>query len=217
MAASDLRVNVESGLRTAMATSLAFLWRAYGPFDGTLTFFAGVTSIVSVGRTAGETIDRSLQLSRGAILGSLSAFFARWLMSYGRMFGAVGFFLGIFFVVRSPLLSSLGKKFGSLAVVILTLTASSGTDAFPGEWTLSALSWIRTHLEGGVFALVASLLPYPRLAMAEGSRRAQYICQVLSAAINACIRGFVDGRDEMSLSQAQLLCEQVRYNLLRLR
>ncbi|CAM9154992.1 unnamed protein product, partial [Discosporangium mesarthrocarpum] len=171
---SDFSVKVESGLRTALAVSLSFIWRTHGPFNGNLAFFAGVVAIVSVGKTAGETIDRNLQLTCGAILGILSAFLVRWLGSCGRVLGVIAFFFGILVVVSNPWVSPLGKKFGSLAVVILTLTpGAAATNAFPLEWLLSALTWVRTHVEGGVFALVSLLLPYPRFALREGSLRAQ--------------------------------------------
>lgn len=57
---SDFYVNVQSGLRTAMSTGFAFLWMGKGPFQGGLSFFAGVTAIVALGKSAGETIDRTL-------------------------------------------------------------------------------------------------------------------------------------------------------------
>lgn len=57
---SDFRVNVEAGLRTALSLGLTFLWLRFGPFHGGLSFFAGVTAIVCVGNSAGQTISRSL-------------------------------------------------------------------------------------------------------------------------------------------------------------
>lgn len=57
---SDFQVNVESGVRTALSMGFAFLWMGAGPLQGGLSFFAGVTSIVALGKTAGETINRSL-------------------------------------------------------------------------------------------------------------------------------------------------------------
>ena len=57
---SDFRVNVEAGLRTALSAGLAFLWLGLGPHSNRLSFFAGVSSIVCVGNSAGQTIARSL-------------------------------------------------------------------------------------------------------------------------------------------------------------
>lgn len=49
-------MNVETGLRSALAAALAFLWISFGPFSGGLSFFAAVPSIACLGRTAGQTI-----------------------------------------------------------------------------------------------------------------------------------------------------------------
>lgn len=57
---SDFRVNVEAGLRTALSLGLTFVWLRFGPFEGGLSFFAGVTAVVCVGNSAGQTISRSL-------------------------------------------------------------------------------------------------------------------------------------------------------------
>lgn len=58
-------MNVEAGLRTALSLGLAFLWLGFGPFEGGLSFFAGVSAIVCVGNSAGQTISRSLVRERG--------------------------------------------------------------------------------------------------------------------------------------------------------
>lgn len=57
---SDFRVNVEAGLRTAFSVGLAFLWLGLGPHSNRLSFFAGVSSIICVGNSAGQTIARFL-------------------------------------------------------------------------------------------------------------------------------------------------------------
>lgn len=68
---SDFRVNVEAGLRTALSAGLAFLWLRLGPHrntDSSLSFFAAVAGIVSVGNSAGQTIARSMVSGVGVVL-----------------------------------------------------------------------------------------------------------------------------------------------------
>ena len=59
----------------------------------------------------------------------------------------------------------------------------------------SGLSWDSNR---GVFALVLWW---------------QFMCRSLSAAVDACVTGFIKARDETSISRARLLCLQVRQNL----
>ncbi|CAN0137640.1 unnamed protein product, partial [Laminaria digitata] len=113
---------------------------------------------------------------------------------------------------RSRRLSSLGKKFGSLCVALVSL-ANLSDEGLNAEWVRFVWSFVRAALEGGVFALAASLLPYPRFSTKDGGLRAQFMSRSLSAAVNSCVTGFIQGRDETSISRAGLLCLQVRENL----
>ncbi|CAN0276115.1 unnamed protein product, partial [Ectocarpus fasciculatus] len=113
---------------------------------------------------------------------------------------------------RSRRLTTLGKKFGCVGVTLLVLGKMS-EDGLTLSWWSSVATFVRVHVEGGVTALVASLLPYPRLATREGALRAQFMCHSLSSAVDACVTGFIKARDETSISRARLLCLQVRQNL----
>ncbi|CAN0249844.1 unnamed protein product, partial [Laminaria digitata] len=97
---SDFRVNVEAGLRTALSAGFAFLWLGLGPHSDGLSFFAGVAGIVCVGNSAGQTIARSLEMTHGAVIGSVCAVLPRWLMQWGSLPAGAGFFIAIFLVVR---------------------------------------------------------------------------------------------------------------------
>ncbi|CAN0374133.1 unnamed protein product, partial [Ectocarpus sp. 12 AP-2014] len=197
---SDFRVNVEAGLRTTLSLGLVFLWLGFGPFEGGLSFFAGVTAIVCVGGSAGHTISRSLMMTHGALVGAICAILPRWLMQWGHFPAGAGFFAAVFLVLRSRRLTSLGKKFGCVGVTLLVLGKMSD-DGLTLSWWGSAVTFVRVHVEGGVTALVASLLPYPRLATREGALRAQFMCHSLSSAVDACVTGFIKARDETSISR----------------
>ncbi|CAM9477520.1 unnamed protein product, partial [Sphacelaria rigidula] len=84
---------------------------------------------------------------------------------------------------------------------------------FPTPWADTVGVYLRTLVEGGIFALAASLLPYPRLATRSGTRRAQFICRLLSEAVEVCMTDFIEGRDETSISTARHLSEQVQTHL----
>lgn len=75
-------------------------------------------------------------------------------------------------VCRSRRLTSLGKKFGCVGVTIVVLGIMS-SEGLTVEWWRFASSFVRVNIEGGFFALVASLLPYPRFATRDGALRAQ--------------------------------------------
>lgn len=74
--------------------------------------------------------------------------------------------------VRSRRLTPLGKKFACLAVSVLLIAESSDAD-YPYPWASTALEWLWMHIEGGIFALLANLLPYPQLATRDGTLRTQ--------------------------------------------
>eukprot|EP00904_Undaria_pinnatifida_P008100 jgi/Undpi1/441/HiC_scaffold_1.g00437.m1 len=212
---SDFRVNVEAGLRTALSAGLAFLWLRLGPHrntDSSLSFFAAVAGIVSVGNSAGQTIARSMEMTHGAMIGAICAVLPGWLMQWGLLPAGVGFFVAIFLVVRSRRLSSLGKKFGSLCVALASM-ANVSDEGIDKGWRSFTWSFMRASIEGGVFALAASLLPYPRFSTEDAGHRAQFMSRSLSHAVHSCVTGFTKGRDEVSISRARLLCLQVRENL----
>lgn len=71
--------------------------------------------------------------------------------------------------IRSRRLTILGKRFGCVALTMLAIAKRE--EAFPSPWSSLVLVWLRVHLEGGVCALVASLLPYPRLATRDARFR----------------------------------------------
>lgn len=77
-----------------------------------------------------------------------------------------------FFCYRSRRLTFLGKKFGCVGVVILLLGRMS-EDGLTASWWRFASSFVRVNVEGGIAALAASLLPYPRFATRDGALRAQ--------------------------------------------
>lgn len=73
---------------------------------------------------------------------------------------------------RSRRLTPLGQKFGAVGVTIITLGKVSDA-GLTVAWARSAWIFVRVNVEGGVFALAASLLPYPRFATRDGALRAQ--------------------------------------------
>jgi hypothetical protein len=75
------------------------------------------------------------------------------------------------------------------------------------------MHWMKAMIEGGIFAVLACLLPYPRLAVREGAGRAQYNCRLMCKTVAACIDAFNAGRDERLISRVTLLVEQMRLNL----
>ncbi|KAG5191059.1 hypothetical protein JKP88DRAFT_347487 [Tribonema minus] len=72
---------------------------------------------------------------------------------------------------------------------------------------------LRGIVEGGICALLASLFPYPRLAIRESVHRAQYVCYLMHRSMDACVDGFIAGRDERKLSKVRLLIEQASMRL----
>lgn len=72
---------------------------------------------------------------------------------------------------RSRRLKILGKRFGCAAVTILAI--ANRVEAFPSPWSSAVVVWLRVHLEGGVFALAATLLPFPRFATMDVHYRLQ--------------------------------------------
>ena len=73
---------------------------------------------------------------------------------------------------RSRRLSSLGKKFGSLCVALASM-ANVSDEGIDKGWRSFTWSFMRASIEGGVFALAASLLPYPRFSTEDAGHRAQ--------------------------------------------
>ncbi|CAM9216113.1 unnamed protein product [Ascophyllum nodosum] len=209
---SEFRTNVEAGLRTALSTAIAFLWMSLGPFEGRLTFFTGVTAVICVGNSAGQSIHRSLQMTHGAVVAALCSVLPRFLMQWGPSPAGAGFFVAVFLVLRSRRLTTLGKKFACIGVTIITL-ADVSNEGFTSDWILFALDFVRTTVEGGVIGLLALLFPYPRYATGDVRARIEFMCYSLSLAVRSCVTGFIKGRDETSISRARLLCVQVRHHL----
>lgn len=73
---------------------------------------------------------------------------------------------------RSRRINPMGKRFGCLAITILAIAQSTDLE-FPTQWAEVVIVYLRTHVEGSIFALAASLLPYPKLAIRNGTRRAK--------------------------------------------
>lgn len=59
-----------------------------------------------------------------------------------------------------------------MGVTILVLGRMSD-DGLTISWWEFASSFVRINIEGGVAALIASLIPYPRFATQDGALRAQ--------------------------------------------
>lgn len=70
----------------------------------------------------------------------------------------------------------MGKRFGCVAVTILAIAQSTDL-GFPTPWAETVGVYIRTCVEGSIFALAASLVPYPKFAIRTGTRRAQVLLE----------------------------------------
>lgn len=85
------------------------------------------------------------------------------------------FFFGggwVFLGNRSRRLTSLGKKFGCLAATVVILGEMS-ENGLTMVWASRVLHYVRVNIEGGIFALMALLFPYPKFATWNAALRVE--------------------------------------------
>ncbi|CAM9531789.1 unnamed protein product [Chrysoparadoxa australica] len=214
-AETHFRQNLEWSFRTALASCFGLLWARFGPFrSNQLSFFCTVIAIVTCNRSVGSTIESHISVLHGAATTIPIALAIHFGLDKSTPLRLLGVFIGSFLIIRRQRLESLGKKLGCVMFVLAVVEWSSLP---PDLWFTNVIAWARTYVEGGVFGVLANLLPYPRLALMEGARKAQYISALLSAAASACTYNFIRGRDEVVRSEVQLLLEQLLDNIARIK
>ncbi|KAG5191471.1 hypothetical protein JKP88DRAFT_285137 [Tribonema minus] len=207
-AESEFRRSLEAALRTGLAAAASIAWAEVGPIRNPLNFFSPVVAIVVTLDTAGGTIAASLGCLHGALSGAFFAFLIRLIADQNCWVAGLLMFIGFFLIVRRRRLNSLGRKIACVTLIVAVLTFEREDVT---AWIMSMLSWYKSVFEGGVWATLALMVPYPRLALREGALRAQYTCKLMQRAMVSCVEGFKMGR--RVLTDMDLLIEQMRLNL----
>lgn len=213
---SEFSRNMTAACRTTLAAFFALGWGAWvSPYHHSLNFFAGVIAIVGSLGTAGETLVAVFGIIHGMFFACFLAAIMHLTIGFHSWVTGIGIFICSFLILRRKRLTPIGKKLACVTLLIATLVFRHQVGF--GPWSHYVWAWMRSSIVGAISAVLATLVPTPKLALSEAIHRAQYLCQCMESATTVCVEGCIAGRDERRINRVGLVLEQMNLNINRIK